>query len=179
MIGQWLIEYREWLLSLPFRRVNFLLLLFLVGLSMSLTRAFAGIANRLTAQTIILRIIIDSLVIGILHCTGTILTIVLHEIVIDGNIAITELYGLAPLIIFPGLFYIFSAAPYIGNAIAIFLWATFFLNKIVITQFLFNTTYATAFQVAFPAFLLVLVAVWIQYKDGWRKAYTILSEGTK
>lgn len=179
MVCQWLIEYREWLLSLPFRRIDFLLLLFLVGLSMSLSRIFAGIANRLTAQTIVLRIIIDSLVIGILHCTGTILTIVLYEVAIDGNINFAELYGLAPLIILPGLFYIFSAAPYIGNAIAVFLWATFFLNKIVLTQFIFDTTYATAFQIALPSFLLVLVVVWIQFKDGWRKAYTILSNSTR
>lgn len=179
MILQLLIVYREWLLSMPFRGVDFLLILFLVGLSMSLPRAFAGIANRLTAQAILLRIIIDSLVIGILHCVGTILTIVLHEIAINGTIDITKYYDLAPLVIFPGLFYIFSAAPYIGNAIAVFLWATFFLNKIVITQFLFDTTYATAFYVAFPAFLLVLIAVWIQHADGWRKAYTILSESTK
>lgn len=176
MIEQWLIEYREWLLSLPFHRTNFLLMLFLVGLSMSLSRAFAGIANRLTPQTIILRIIIDSLVIGILHCAATILEIVWHEIAIDGNINFVEIYDLAPLVIFPGLFYIFSAAPYIGDSIATFLFAIFFLNKIVITQFIFDISYATAFQVAFPPFLLVLAVVWIQFKDGWRKAYTILSE---
>lgn len=176
MIIQWLHGYRDWLLSLPYQGLNFLALLFFVGISISLTQVFARIANRCSFQAIMLRLLLDSLIIGILNCSSTLITLLMHEIVFSGDANLLEFIKLSPLVILPGFFFVLSAAPYIGNAIVVMIIFVYLLNKIVLVQYIYNTSYADALKVSLPSFLLVTGIIWLLFADGWENNYKALSD---
>lgn len=176
MIIQWLHDYRNWLLSLPYQGINFFLLLFLVGLSISLTQLFARIANRCSFKAIMLRLLLDCLIIGVLNCCSTLTTLLMHELVFSGDANLIEFIKLSPLVILPGFFFVLSAAPYIGNTIVVIIAFDYLLNKIVLVQYLYNTSYIDALKVSLPSFILVTGVIWLLFADGWETNYKLLSD---
>lgn len=152
-----------------------LVVVFLVGLSMSLSHAFALLANRLTPRQIAVQLLLDALVL-----TVALLLNVLLNVLLLGMVSATPIRpgglvsALAPALL-PGLFYVLVAAPYISDLIALTIWGLIHLNAITLLQASFAIPYGQALLLSSPGFALALLLVWAVFRQSWRNAYRRLS----
>jgi len=152
-----------------------LAIFFLVGLSMSLSHAFALLANRLTPRQIATQLLLDSLVLMVAILLNLLLNIVLLAVVAGVSIPARGLVdALAPALL-PGLFYVLVAAPYISDGIALTIWGLIHLNTLALLHASFGISYMQALLLSTPGFALALLLVWVVFRQSWRSAYQRLA----
>ena len=149
--------------------------LLLVGLSMSLSHAFALLANRLTPRQIAVRLVLDALVLTLAFLLASVTDMLLLVAVADRPVDPSAfLNAMGPALI-PGLFYGLVAAPYISDLIAVSLWFLVHLNAVTLLHGRFDLAWAQALLLATPGFLLALVLVALLFRQSWQASYRQLA----
>jgi hypothetical protein len=153
-----------------------LLLILLVGISMSLSHLFALLANLLTPRQILVQLMLDGFVLGL-----ALLLCSLVDMLLLGRFAPVPVHpsrfvdemGIA---LVPGLFYVFVAAPYISDLIALGIWVMIHLNVVVLLHHHFGLAYAQALLLSTPGYALALVLVIGVFHQGWQTGYRRLAD---
>ena len=146
-----------------------------VGLSMSASHLFALLANRLTPKQILLHMIVDALVLSLAFLLGILchsLMLMLLEGIPLQPITFANRMGAA---MWPGLFYVLAAAPYVSDLIAVTLLAWIHLNVMLLLQAVYNIPLETSLVVALPGFVLALLLVGLLFAQRWRTSYAMLA----
>ena len=149
--------------------------LLLVGLSMSLSHAFALLANRLTPRQIAVRLVLDSLVLTLAFLLASVIDMLLLAGVAERPVHPSAfLDAMGPALI-PGLFYVLVAAPYISDLIAVSLWFLVHLNVVALLHGHFDLPWGQALLLATPGFLLALALVALLFRQSWQASYRQLA----
>ena len=146
-----------------------------VGLSMSASHLFSLLANRLTPVQILLHMIMDALVLSLAFLIGILchsMMLMLLEGVPLQPITFANHMGAA---MWPGLFYVLAAAPYISDLIAVTLLAWIHLNVMLLLQAVYGIPLQSSLVVALPGFVLALLLVGLLFAQRWRTSYTMLA----
>lgn len=171
----WLAHHLEALASWLMRADLGMGLLLLVGLSVSLSQAFALLANRLTPRQILLRLLLDALVFAL----ALLLCGVIDMLLLAGlahrpvqPIAFVNSMGAA---LIPALLHALVAAPYIGDLIAITIWGLVHLNVITLLHSRFALSWQQALLLASPGFLVALSLMALLFRQSWQASYRQLA----
>ena len=149
-----------------------------VGLSMSASHLFALLANRLSPRQILMHMVVDALVLSLAFLLGIIchsLMLMLLEGVPLQPITFANRMGAA---LWPGLFYVLVAAPYVSDLIAVSLLAWIHLNVVLLLQAVYSIPLQTGVVVALPGFVLALLVVGLLFAQRWRSSYAMLAGET-
>ena len=149
-----------------------------VGLSMSASHLFALLANRLSPRQILMHMVVDALVLSLAFLLGIIchsLMLMLLEGVPLQPITFANRMGAA---LWPGLFYVLVAAPYVSDLIAVSLLAWIHLNGVLLLQAVYSIPLQTGVVVALPGFVLALLVVGLLFAQRWRSSYAMLARET-
>jgi len=150
-------------------------LVLLVGLSMSLSHAFALLANRLTPRQIAIRLLLDGLVLALAFLLASAVDMLLLASVGARQVhASVFLDGMGAALI-PGLFYGLVAAPYIADLLAIGLWFLVHLNVVTLLHLRFALPWGEALLLSTPGYLLALVLVALLFRQSWQVSYRQLA----
>ena len=146
-----------------------------VGLSMSASHLFSLLANRLTPVQILMHMIVDALVLSLAFLIGILchsLMLMLLEGVPLQPITFANHMGVA---MWPGLFYVLAAAPYVSDVIAVTLLAWIHLNVLLLLQAVYDIPLQSSLVVALPGFVLALLLVGLLFAQRWRTSYDMLA----
>ena len=75
----------------------------------------------------------------------------------------------------PGLFYVLAAAPYVSDVIAVTLLAWIHLNVLLLLQAVYDIPLQSSLVVALPGFVLALLLVGLLFAQRWRTSYDMLA----
>ena len=151
-------------------------LLVAVGFSMSVSHLFSLLANRLTPRQIFLHMVVDALVLSlalllclISHCLMLALMagIPLQPIAFGNRMAVA---------LWPGLFYVLAAAPYVSDLIAVTLLAWMHLNMMILVNAMYGIPFLQALFVCLPGFVIALLLVGALFSQRWRSSYDTLAK---
>lgn len=148
-----------------------LALVFLVGLSISLSHAFALLANRLTPRQIAVQLMLDGLVLSVALLLNLCINILLISLCGPPSVHAGSLVDVLAPSLLPGAFYVFTAAPYISDLIAISIWGLIHLNVICLLHASFAMPYGQALLLSTPGYVLALLVVASLLHQSWRSAY--------
>jgi len=76
----------------------------------------------------------------------------------------------------PGLFYVLAAAPYVSDLIALTLLSWIHLNVMLLLQAVYDIPLETSLVVALPGFVLALLLVGLLFAQRWRTSYEMLAQ---
>lgn len=150
-------------------------LVLLVGLSCSLSHAFALLANRLTPRQILLRLLLDGLVLGLAFLLAGSLDMLLLAVLADQPVRPTAFVDCMAVALLPGLFYVLVAAPYIGDGIAVLISFLVHLNVVTLLHLRFALPWLQALLLATPGFVVALVLVALLFRQSWQASYRQLA----
>ena len=174
-MGQWLLQQLERLGAWLVHTDIGLSLLLLVGLSMSLSHVFALLANRLTARQILVHLLLDALMLSLAFLLSSGTDMVLLTLFASRQVSPSDvLNGLAPCLL-PAVFYVFVAAPYVSDLIALVIWLMVHLNVVSFLHARFDLPLAEALLLATPGYVLALLLVWVLFRQSWRNSYSKLA----
>ena len=146
-----------------------------VGLSMSASHLFSLLANRLSPAQILMHMLVDGLVLSLAFLLGILchsLMLMLLEGVPLQPITFANRIGAA---LWPGLFYVLAAAPYVSDLIAVSLLAWIHLNVLLLLQAVYGIPLLTGLVVATPGFVVALLLVGLLFAQRWRASYDMLA----
>ncbi len=147
-----------------------------VGLSMSASHLFSLLANRLTPRQIFFHMVMDALVLSLAlllclvsHCLMLALLerIPLHPITFGNQMAVA---------LWPGLFYVLVAAPYVSDLIAVTLLASIHLNMMILVNAMYGIPLLHAFVICLPGYIIALLLVGALFAQRWRSSYDTLAK---
>lgn len=150
-------------------------LVLLVGLSMSLSHAFALLANRLTPRQIAIRLLLDGLVLALAFLLASAVDMLLLASVGARQVHASDFLDGMGAALIPGLFYGLVAAPYIADLLAIGLWFLVHLNVVTLLHLRFALLWGEALLLSTPGFLLALVLVALLFRQSWQVSYRQLA----
>ena len=151
-------------------------LLVAVGFSMSASHLFSLLANRLTPRQIFFHMVVDALVLSLalllcLICHSLMLTLMegvpLQPIALGNRMAVA---------LWPGLFYVLAAAPYVSDLIAVTILAWMHLNMIVLVNAMYGIPLFHAFFICLPGYFIALLLVGALFSQRWRSSYDTLAK---
>jgi hypothetical protein len=151
-------------------------LLLLVGLSFSLSHAFALLANRLTPRQILVRLLLDALVLALAFLLASGVDMVLLAALATPPVRPSAFLAGMDRVLLPGLAYGLVAAPYIGAPLAVVLWALLHLGTVHRLHHLFGLPWLQALTLATPGFLVALALVILLFRQSWQRSYLRLAE---
>jgi hypothetical protein len=174
-MGIWLLQQLEALGAWLVHTDVGLGLLLLVGLSMSLSHVFALLANRLTARQILVHLLLDGLMLSLafLLCCST--DMVLLSLFAASRVHPSDFLNGVAVCLLPAALYVFVAAPYVSDLIALVIWVLVHLNVVSYLHVRFDLPLAQALELATPGFVLALLLVWILFRQSWRNSYVKLA----
>lgn len=150
-------------------------ILLVVGASMALSHVFALLANRLTGREILVHLVLDALILSVAFLLCTAVGMLLLRFYASMPVHPSAfLNGMAPCLL-PGAFYVLTAAPYVGDLIALLIWVLVHLNVQVFLHVQFGVPYADALLLSTPGFLLAVGMVWLLFRRSWRASYAALA----
>ncbi|MEY3767011.1 MAG: hypothetical protein RLZZ11_78 [Cyanobacteriota bacterium] len=150
-------------------------LLFVVGASMSLSHVFALLANRLSARQILVRLLLDALILSVAFLLNSSIDMVLLSLYATEPVhPIAFINGIAAALL-PACFYIAVAAPYIGETIGLVIWVLMHLNVVTLLHVRFDLPWGQALLLSSPGYLFAVLMVWLLFRQGWRRGYTMLA----
>ena len=170
-LGQRLDQLSAWLVQADAGVV----LVLLVGLSMSLSHAFALLANRLTPRQIAVRLVLDGLVLALAFLLASAIDMALLASLAGRQVHPTAFLNAMGAALIPGLFYGLVAAPYIADLIALSLWFLVHLNVVTLLHLRFALPWAEALVLATPGFLVAVVLVALLFRQSWQSSYRQLA----
>ena len=151
-------------------------LLVAVGFSMSASHLFSLLANRLTPRQIFFHMVVDALVLSLalllcLICHSLMLTLMegvpLQPIALGNRMAVA---------LWPGLFYVLAAAPYVSDLIAVTILAWMHLNMIILVNAMYGIPLFHAFFICLPGYFIALLLVGALFSQRWRSSYDTLAK---
>jgi hypothetical protein len=152
-------------------------LILLVGLSISLSQVFALLANRMTPRQVAVQLVLTALLLALALLIVSLVDMLLLAAFGSRPVAPSAFIGHLGSALVPGLFYVFAAAPFIGDLIAVTIWALIQLNVVLLLHGLFAVPYREALLLATPGYVLGLVVVAILFGQSWHAGYRRLVDG--
>ncbi len=146
-------------------------LILLVGLSISLSQVFALLANRMTPRQIALQLVLTVLLLALALLIVGLVDMLLLAAFSSRPVPPTAFLSHLGSALLPGLFYVLAAAPFIGDLIAVAIWALIQLNVVLLLHSLFAVPYREALLLATPGYVLGLVVVAILFGQSWHAGY--------
>ena len=151
-------------------------LLVAVGFSMSASHLFSLLANRLTPRQIFLHMVVDALVLSL----ALLLCLISHCLML----ALMEGVPLQPITfgnrmavaLWPGLFYVLVAAPYVSDLIAVTILGWMHLNMMVLVNAMYGIPFSHALFVCLPGYVIALLLVGALFSQRWRSSYDTLAK---
>ena len=153
-----------------------LLLILLVGISMSLSHLFALLANLLSPRQIFVQLILDGFVLGLALLLCSLVDMMLLGRFAPVTVHPSRFVNEMGIALVPGLFYVFVAAPYISDLIALTIWGMIHLNVVVLLHHHFGLAYDQALLLSTPGYALALVLVMGVFHQGWQNGYRRLAD---
>lgn len=150
-------------------------LLLLVGLSFSLSHAFALLANRLSPRQILLRLLLDGLVLALAFLIAGGIDMLLLALLVDRPVHPTAFVDAMGAALLPGLFYGLVAAPYISDLIAVAIWFLVHFNLVTLLHVRFELAWTQALLLSSPGFLIALALVALLFRQSWQASYRRLA----
>jgi hypothetical protein len=156
-------------------RATGLALLLLVGISFSLSHAFALLANRLTPRQILVRLLLDALVLALAFLLACGVDMVLLAALATPSVRPSAFLAAMDGVLAPGLAYGLVAAPYIGAPLAVILWALIHLGTVQRLHQVFGLPWLQALTLSTPGFLVALALVALLFRQSWQSSYRMLA----
>ena len=150
-------------------------LLFVVGISMSLSHVFGLFANRLGAREILWRLLIDALVLASALLLSSSIDMVLLNLYGSNPVHPSAFVDGIASCLLPACFYVCVAAPYIGETIGLVLWVLIHLNVVTFVHVRFDLPWDQALVLTTPGYLLALVLVALLFRQSWQRGYAMLA----
>lgn len=150
-------------------------MILLVGLSISLSHVFGLLANRLTPRQIVVHLLLDALLLSLALLISCLVDMLLLSAFSNRSIPPSEFVNSMAPALLPALFYVFVAAPYISDLIAIGIWFSVHLNVVLLLHALFALPYGQALLLATPGYVLAMVVVAIMLRQRWEGGYQRLA----
>ncbi len=150
-------------------------LLFVVGLSMSLSHVFALFANRLSSRQILCRLLLDALVLALAFLLSSSIDMVLLRLYASNPVHPSDLVNGMATCLLPACFYVCVAAPYIGETIGFVIWVLMHLNVVTFVHVRFALPWDQSLLLCTPGYLLAVVVVALLFRQGWQRSYAMLA----
>ncbi len=150
-------------------------LLLLVGLSMSLSHVFSLLANRLNRRQIIIHLILDALILSVAFLLSSTIDMVLLATSASAHIHPSAFVNGVAVCLLPAVFYLFVAAPYVGETIGFVIWVLMHLNVVTLLHARFDLPYGQALLLATPGYAVAVVLVWLLFRQSWQAGYSTLA----
>jgi hypothetical protein len=146
-----------------------------VGASMSASHLFALLANKLRPRQILFHMIIDALVLSLAFLIGIVSHSLMLTLVAGVPLQPITFGNRMGVALWPCLFYVLVAAPYISDLIAITLLAWVHLNVVVLLQAVYGVPLAKGLIISLPGYGLSLVLIGYLFAQRWRASYSTLA----
>ncbi|MEY2643613.1 MAG: hypothetical protein RLZZ611_262 [Cyanobacteriota bacterium] len=163
-LGQWLLEAQMGVE-----------LVLLVGLSTSLSHAFALLANRLTPRQIAVRLVLDALVLALAFLLASTIDLILLAVVTEHPVSPGDFLNGMGVALMPGLLYGLVAAPYIADLVALTLWFLVHLNVVTMLHLRFALPWPEALLLPTPGLVIALGLVALLFRQSWQESYRQLA----
>ena len=150
-------------------------LLFVVGLSMSLSHVFALFANRLSSRQILCRLLLDAVVLALAFLLSSSIDMVLLRLYASNPVHPSDLVNGMATCLLPACFYVCVAAPYIGEAIGFVIWVLMHLNVVTFVHVRFALPWDQSLLLCTPGYVLAVVVVALLFRQGWQRSYAMLA----
>jgi hypothetical protein len=150
-------------------------LLFVVGISMSLSHVFGLLANRLGARQILWRLVIDALVLASAFLLSSSIDMVLLNLYGSNPVHPSAFVDGIASCLLPACFYVCVAAPYIGETIGLVIWVLTHLNVVTFVHVRFDLPWDQALVLTTPGYLLALLLVALLFRQSWQRGYAMLA----
>ena len=150
-------------------------LLFVVGISMSLSHVFGLLANRLGARQILWRLLIDALVLASAFLLSSSIDMVLLNLYGSNPVHPSAFVDGIASCLLPACFYVCVAAPYIGETIGLVIWVLTHLNVVTFVHVRFDLPWDQALVLTTPGYLLALLLVALLFRQSWQRGYAMLA----
>lgn len=150
-------------------------LLFLVGLSMSLSHVFALLANRLNARQILTHLLLDGLMLSVAFLLSSTIDMVLLATYASAPVHPSAFINSIATCLLPAVLYLLVAAPYVGELIGLVIWVLLHLNVLSLLHVRFGLPYGEALSLASPGYLVAVVLVGLLFRQSWRAGYSTLA----
>ncbi len=150
-------------------------LLFVVGLSMSLSHVFALFANRLSSQQILCRLLLDAVVLALAFLLSSSIDMVLLRLYASNPVHPSDLVNGMATCLLPACFYVCVAAPYIGETIGFVIWVLMHLNVVTFVHVRFALPWDQSLLLCTPGYVLAVVVVALLFRQGWQRSYAMLA----
>lgn len=146
-----------------------------VGASIALSHIFALLANRLNGREILLHLLLDGLILSVAFLLSSAVSMLLLRLFASSPVPPSDyLNGVAPCLL-PAMLYVLTAAPYVGELLALVIWVVVHLNVLVFLHVRFALPYGEALLLASPGYGLALTLVWLLFQRSWRASYASLA----
>jgi hypothetical protein len=146
-----------------------------VGASMSASHLFALLANRLRPRQILLHMVVDALVLSLAFLIGIISHSLMLTLVAGVPLQPITFGNRMGVALWPGLFYVLVAAPYISDLIAVTLLAWVHLNVLVLLQAVYGVPLEKGLIISLPGYVLSLILIGLLFAQRWRASYNTLA----
>ena len=143
--------------------------------SIALENYFALIANGYSGWKLFWHFIFDINMITIALLTGIALDRAILVAFADSTVSIEKFYADSVACMYPLVFYVLAATPYVGRFFALVLWSVTYIN---VLGFVHAQTQLPLLQViglTMPGFLIVIVLVSMIFAQDWHRAYLLIS----
>lgn len=150
-------------------------LLFVVGLSMSLSHVFALFANRLSSRQILCRLLLDAVVLALAFLLSSSIDMVLLRLYASNPVHPSDLVNGMATCLLPACFYVCVAAPYIGETIGFVIWVLMHLNVVTFVHVRFALSWDQSLLLCTPGYVLAVVVVALLFRQGWQRSYAMLA----
>ncbi len=134
-------------------------LLFVVGLSMSLSHVFALFANRLSSRQILCRLLLDAVVLALAFLLSSSIDMVLLRLYASNPVHPSDLVNGMATCLLPACFYVCVAAPYIGETIGFVIWVLMHLNVVTFVHVRFALPWDQSLLLCTPGYVLAVAVV--------------------
>jgi hypothetical protein len=78
--------------------------------------------------------------------------------------------------LWPGLFYVLVAAPYVSDLIAVTILAWMHLNMMILVNAMYGISFSHALFVCLPGYVIALLLVGALFSQRWRSSYDTLAK---
>ena len=143
--------------------------------SIALGNYFALVANGYSGWKLFWHFIFDINMITIALITGISLDRAILVAFADSTVPIEKFYADSVACMYLLVFYVLTAAPYVGRFFALVLWSVTYIN---VLDFVHAQTQLPLLQViglTMPGFLIVIILVSIIFSKDWHRAYRRIS----
>lgn len=142
---------------------------------MSASHLFALLANKLRPRQILFHMIIDALVLSLAFLIGILSHSLMLTLVAGVPLQPITFGNRMGVALWPCLFYVLVAAPYISDLIAITLLAWVHLNVVVLLQAVYGVPLAKGLIISLPGYGLSLILIAYLFAQRWRASYSTLA----